>query len=331
MSLVVIVSGFWGDEGKGKVASHLALKDRPRIAVRTGSVNAGHTVVYEGRTYKLRLTPSAFINPTTQLRIGAGANIDVKVLKSEVEGLGLKARLKVDGNASVIEERHVLADKGDEFLRGVVETTGTGVGPCVADRVMRKAKLAKDVEEIRGMTTDVSEEVNSALDSGETVHLEGSQGFYLSLYHGTYPFVTGRDTTTAAVLSEVGVSPRRVTDVILVLKSFVTRVGKGPLPGEVDPSEAERRGWVETATVTGRPRRAAPFNIDLAKRSAIVNGATSLAITKVDVCFPECAHAKEKKQLSERCLKFVGDVEEGVGIPVKWVGTGMEVEDIVEL
>ncbi len=331
MSLVVIVSGFFGDEGKGKIASYLGIKQRPAISVRTGSVNAGHTVGYEGRIYKLRLIPAAFLSPKTQLRIASGANIDVNVLLSEKEKLGVGGRLKVDSMASIIEEQHIQIDRTDSHLKGMVETTGTGVGPAIADRVLRRARLAKDIPELSGMTCDVSSEVNSALDSGKSVHLEGSQGFGLSLYHGSYPFVTGRDTTTAAVLSEVGVAPSRVTDVILVLKSYVTRVGKGPLPGELNPEEAKKRGWAEEATVTGRPRRAAPFNYEMARRSAIVNGATSIALTKLDVLFPDSEHVRERKGLSGDALGFIGEVEDRVGIPVKYAGTGIDVDDIVEL
>jgi len=314
---------------EGKVASYLALKDRPKMSVRTGSVNAGHTVIHGGRTYKLRLTPSAFISPDTQLRVAAGANIDPTVLRSEMESLNLSGRLKVDAMASIIEERHIAEDRKDPHLAGLVGTTGSGVGPAIADRVLRRARLARDIEELRPMTTGVSEEVNSALDEGATVHIEGSQGFYLSLYHGTYPFVTGRDTSTAAVLSEVGVGPKRVSEVVLVLKSYMTRVGKGPMPGELDSDEAASRGWLETATVTGRQRRAAPFDSKLAKTAAVVNGATSLALTKVDVVFPECSMASSIDGLSDECLSFVREVEREVRVPVNYVGTGPRTEDMV--
>lgn len=305
------------------------MKDRPSMSVRTGSVNAGHTVIHDGHVYKLRLTPSAFVNPGTQLRVAAGANVDLSVLNSESTALGLAGRLKVDAMASIIEERHVKADREDAFLRGVVGTTGSGVGPAIADRVLRRAKLARDVPELEGLTTDVSEEVNSELDEGRTVHLEGSQGLYLSLYHGTYPYVTGRDTSAAGVLSEVGLGPRRVSEVVLVLKSYMTRVGEGPLPGELTPAEAASRGWLETGTVTGRQRRSAPFDFELARRAARLNSATSVAVTKLDVLFPECASAREMRELSPRCLGFLRAIEERVGVPVKYAGTGQSTDDMV--
>jgi len=301
------------------------------VAVRVGSVNAGHTVVYRGNMYKLRMIPSAFIVPETRLLIGAGANVDPKVLLSEITTLGVEGRVFVDGNASVIEQKHIDADKGSDFFREFIGTTGTGVSPALVDRVARKAKLVKDIPELGKYVVDVSEEVNSALDRGETVHIEGTQGFYLSLYHGTYPYVTGRDTTAAAVCSEVGVGPKRVDEVILVLKSFITRVGNGPLENELSPEEAEKRGFVERGTVTGRLRRAAPFNFQMAKRACKVNGATQIAVTKVDVLFPECSKARNRESLSERCLEFLKKIQDETGVPVTIVGTGPDAEDTVYL
>ena len=69
-------------------------------------------------------------------------------------------------------------------------------------------------------------------------------------------------------------------------KSFITRVGAGPLPGEITKEEAQKRGWFEVAAGTGRDRRSAPFDFDLAKKTAKINGATQAAMTKLDCYFP---------------------------------------------
>ncbi|MGQ9478783.1 MAG: adenylosuccinate synthetase [Thermoproteota archaeon] len=327
--LKVICSGFFGDEGKGKVAGFLALMDKPSISVRSGSVNAGHTVVYRGVTYKLRMVPSAFIGPETRLLIGAGANVDPKVFFQEVDSLKLKGRVFIDRNASIIEDKHIEADRSSSFFSSFIGTTGTGVSPALVDRVSRKARLAGDIEALREYLTDVSEEVNSALDRCETVHLEGTQGFYLSLFYGTYPYVTGRDTTASAICSECGVGPTRVDEVILVLKSFVTRVGNGPLENEMTPKEVEKRGLVERGTVTSRLRRVAPFNFQMARRAVRINGATQIAVTKVDVLFKECLHARKVESLSKDCINFLKRIQDETGVPVTIVGTGPDVEDTV--
>ena len=85
MSCLVTVGGFYGDEGKGKVIAYLAKKDNPAIAVRGGvGPNAGHTFTFEGKEYKMRMLPSAVLNPTTRLLVGAGVLVNPQVLLNEI-------------------------------------------------------------------------------------------------------------------------------------------------------------------------------------------------------------------------------------------------------
>ncbi|MEM1873897.1 MAG: adenylosuccinate synthetase, partial [Acidilobaceae archaeon] len=209
-ALVVVVGGFFGDEGKGKIAAYLGLVDNPAIAVRTGAVNAGHTVVFEGRTWRLRVVPSSFINKKVVLAVAPGALIRLDVFLKEVEETGVRDRMFVDMNTGVIEEKHVELEKRDSELAGAIGSTLQGVGYAMSDRVLRRLRLAKDFPELSPYVSDVPLLVNEALDRGELVLVEGTQGAFLSLYHGTYPYVTSRDTTASAVLSEVGVGPTRV-------------------------------------------------------------------------------------------------------------------------
>lgn len=331
MTCTVIVGGFFGDEGKGKIASYMAVKDKIDVAVRTGSVNAGHTVVWEKRKYKLRIIPSAFIYEKCRLLIGAGANLNVSIFLKEVKETESEKRVGVDFKTSIIEEKHVREDRGDEHLAKKIATTGQGVGPAIAERVRRKAKLAMDIEELKPYLTEVALEVNQALDLGKGVLIEGTQGTYLSLYHGTYPYVTGRDTTASAICSEVGIGPKRIDDVLIVFKSYITRVGTGPLPNELSPEEADKRGWTEIATVTGRRRRVAPFNFQLAKKAIIINSATQIALTKLDIVYPECKGVRSYNELSTRAKKFVEEIEDKLGIPATLIGTGESVYDVIDL
>ncbi len=289
MPCSVIVGAFWGDEGKGKIISYLALKDNLDFCVRTGSVNAAHTVWYEGKKYALHMVPAAFINPKTRLLIAAGANVDVKTFFDEMELTQVDPkRMGIDQNASIIEQKHCEQDKASAVNKGI-GTTGRGVGPALEERVRRTAKLAKDIPELKPYLADEIAEVNDGLDAGKSVLLEGTQGFMLSLFlGGGYPYVTGRDTGASAIASEAGVGPTRVDDVIIVYKSFMTRVGAGPLPGEITKEEALKRGWFEVAAGTGRDRRSAPFDFDLAKKTAKINGATQAAMTKLDCIYPTC-------------------------------------------
>lgn len=330
MPCTVIAGGFWGDEGKGKIISYLALKEPLDFCVRTGSVNAAHTIWFKGKRYALHMVPGGFVNEKCRLLIGAGSNIDVKQFLEEVDVTYVKNRVGIDNQASIIEEKHSIQDKASAHLKQVVGTTGRGVGPAIEERVRRTAKLARDIPELKPYLVDVSTEVNDAIDKGKKVLLEGTQGLLLSLFHGTYPYVTGRDTSAAAICSEVGVGPTRIDDVLVVLKSFMTRVGAGPLPGEISKEEAQKRGWFETAAGTGRDRRSAPFNFELAKKAATINGATELAITKLDCIFPACQGAKNYDALPNEAKTFINDVEKRTDVRVALIGTGPEALDIVD-
>jgi adenylosuccinate synthase len=329
MPCTVIAGAFWGDEGKGKIISYLALKDRLDVCVRTGSVNAAHTVWFEGKRYALHMVPAAFVFEKCRLLIGAGSNVHVAQFLKEVEETNVKNRIGVDAQASIIEEKHSTQDKTNAYLRGI-GTTGWGVGPAIEERVRRTAKIARDIPELKPYITDVAQEVNNAIDKNKKVLLEGTQGIMLSLFHGTYPYVTGRDTSAAAICSEVGVGPTRVDDVLIVFKAFMTRVGAGPLPGELTKEEALKRGWFETAAGTGRDRRSAPFNFEIAKKAVKINGATQAALTKLDSVYPQCKGVRSFDELPDEAKEFTIEIERKVGIPVVLIGTGPEALDIID-
>ena len=330
MPCTVIVCGFFGDTGKGKIISYLALKDKVAVTVRAGvGPNAGHTVVHKGIEYKLRMLPCGFVYDKCRLLIGPGVLVNPQILLKEIEMTKSKERVGLDPQCAIIEQKHIDADKRGE-LATKIRTTGTGTGPCNAERALRTAKLACNIPELKDLLTDVPKEVNKAIDKGKNVLIEGTQGTYLSLFHGTYPYCTSKDVTASAACSDVGVGPTKISDVLIVFKAFTTRVGAGPLPGEVSEEEAEKRGWVEVGTVTGRRRRAAPFSYDLAKRATMLNGATQAAITKMDVLFPECKEAKDYMELPQKARAFIEKVEKEIKIPVTLIGTGPGSLEIVD-
>jgi adenylosuccinate synthase len=162
------------------------------------------------------------------------------------------------------------------------------------------------------------------------VMVEGTQGTYLSLFHGGYPYVTSSDVTASGICSDIGIGPKRVDEVLVVFKAYVTRVGGGPLENELREEEARKRGWIEYGSVTGRQRRAAPFDIELAKKAIRLNSATQLAVTKLDVVFPQCAGVREYTRLSADARKFIENIEDETGLKVTLIGTGKEVYDIID-
>lgn len=331
MPSMVVVGGFFGDEGKGKIISYLAQKDDPKIVVRGGAgPNAGHTIEDGTRKYKVRMLPSGFLNKKTALMIGPGVVINPNVLHKEIEEFGVKGRAFVDYNCGIIEKTHTDSDSVGQ-LKEKLGTTGSGTGPANADRAMRTLKLAKEIDSLKPYLTDVAAKINDALAKEEPVLVEGTQGTFLSLWHGTYPFVTSKDVTASGICADIGLGPKNVDDVMVVFKSYVTRVGTGLLENELPADEVASRGWSEVGTVTGRQRRAAEFNFNLAKRAIMLNSATQIAITKLDVLFPECAHKNSFDDLGDRARAFITKIEDAVDVPVTLIGTGPGVDDIVDL
>lgn len=298
--------------------------------MRTGSINAGHTLVNEGKEIKLRIVPCAYVSPSTRLLVGAGALYSIEAFRREVELTGVGKRIGLDAQSGIILPDHVERERRDEFLMKKVGSTGSGVGAASLDRVNRLLRLAGDFPELKPYVTDVAGEVHGCLEKGGSVMIEGTQGLYLSLYHGTYPFVTSRDVSASAACSEVGVGPMDVDDVVVVFKSYVTRVGGGPLVGEMTEEEARARGWLEIATVTGRKRRAAPFDMKLAERAVRINSATQIALTKLDAIYPDCRGATRYESLGADARRFVEGIESGLGIPVTIIGTGPGTKEIID-
>ncbi|MCK5265826.1 MAG: adenylosuccinate synthetase, partial [Candidatus Thorarchaeota archaeon] len=132
---------------------------------------------------------------------------------------------------------------------------------------------------------DTNEFLNSAIDSGQRVLFEGAQGTLLDIDHGTYPFVTSSNCVSAAAATGTGVSPKRIGSILGISKAYLTRVGAGPFPTELDDATGEilRTRGSEFGTVTGRPRRCGWLDLVALKYAVRVNGAEYLAVTKIDV------------------------------------------------
>ena len=183
MSCTILVGGFFGDEGKGKVVAHIAFKDKPVIISRGGvGPNAGHTVQVGDREYGVRMVPSGFVYKDAKLCIGSGVLVDPRVLKQEVDMLGVRGRVFVDRRCGIITEDHIRRDKGSDHLSKKIGSTGSGCGPANSDRVMRISPQAKDVPDLADYLMDVPKAIDDELKKDNSVLLEGTQGFGISLY-----------------------------------------------------------------------------------------------------------------------------------------------------
>jgi adenylosuccinate synthase len=332
MSCIIIVGGFFGDEGKGKVVAHIAHKDQPTIISRGGvGPNAGHTVMVGDTEYGVRMVPSGFVYPHAKLCIGTGVLVDPRILKQEVDRLGVKGRIFVDKRCGIITEDHIARDKGSDHLAKTIGSTGSGCGPANSDRVMRTSPQAKDLPELAEYLLDVPKAINDAMKRNENVLLEGTQGFGISLYYGTYPFVTSKDTSASQIAADNGVGPTRIDDVIVVFKAYPTRVGEGPFSTEMESKVSDAMGIQEFGTVTHRKRRIGGWDGRMANYSAMINGCTQAAITGIDHIDPDCFGVKEYAKLTKKARDFLKQAEEDIGSPITLISTGPELTQIIDL
>ncbi|WP_066911404.1 adenylosuccinate synthase [Millisia brevis] len=149
----------------------------------------------------------------------------------------------------------------------------------VVDEVLERA------QRFSSRISDTRLDLNLALDRGETILLEGSQGTLLDVDHGTYPYVTSSNPTAGGAAVGSGIGPGRITTVLGILKAYTTRVGSGPFPTELFDSYGEylaKQGG-EVGVTTGRARRTGWFDAVIARYATRVNGITDYFLTKLDV------------------------------------------------
>ncbi len=340
MAVTVVIGGQYGGEGKGKIVAYLAQRDDPDFVVRCGGPNSGHTVYLKDQIFRLRLLPAGFVSSRCRLLLAAGSIINLKLLLTEIELTGIDShRVGIDSNAAIITDED--GEKESQLgLRDRIGSTLSGTGIGVAKRVLRDGtiKLASDISEASPFITDVSAEINCGIDKGQLCIVEGTQGFGLSLYHTLcYPYATSRDTTASAFLSEVGLSPMKVDSVIMAIRTFPIRVeGKsGPLKNEITWEELKQRSGYpypisEYSTVTNRLRRIAAFDMGLVRRAVMVNRPTQIALHGADYLDFTNKGILDYDLLTHETMEFVTLLENELAVPVTFIGTGPEQNEIVD-
>ena len=329
MPVSVVVGGQFGSEGKGKVAHWLAKTENASIVVRVGGSNSGHTVIDDDNNRQVfRHLPTACLLPNPMLVIGPGSYIDVPVLLKEIENVHLGvSRLIISPHAVVISDAHKQAEC-EWDLPGRIGSTGSGTGAAVIERARRlgQAGLASDDPRLQAFLGDTTAYMRAALRKGARIVIEGTQGFGLSVLHSPdYPYTTSRDTTAAAFVSDAGLSPLDVDQVILVIRAFPIRVAgcSGPLPNETTwDAIAKNRGGQdirEHTTVTGKVRRVAYFDPEVVRAAIKVNSPTAIALNHLDYLDPV---PKKNGRYSSTITQFRRKVEQQVGMSVNFVGCG---------
>lgn len=326
MPVSIVVGGQYGSEGKGKVAHYLAREKGASVAIRCGGTNSGHTVIDEkGSAQIFQQLPTAAILPGVKLALSAGTYIDLEILNNEIERACVDAdRLSIDPFAVIITEHHKRIEKETRLIDRI-GSTGSGTGAAVIARIQRDQdlKFAKDSPDLSGFIADVGQDLRQRLQRGERLILEGTQGFGLSpLHSGMNPYVTSRDTTAAGFLSEVGLSPMDVDEIVMVIRAFPIRVGgaSGPLSDEIDWETISREGGhskrlEERTSVTKTIRRVARFNPSIVSQAISVNNPTHIALNHLDYV--------SKNSLQGLVIKnFVSDIENKIQRRIDYLGHG---------
>ena len=334
MSNVAVIGTQWGDEGKGKIVDWLS--EKADVIVRfQGGDNAGHTLVVDNITYKLKLLPSGIVRKNKISIIGNGVVIDPWSLLNEIQQmkkLGIKItnkNLYIAENATLILPMHKELDgiREDSKSTEKIGTTRRGIGPAYEDKVGRrgirlidlankenlskkidmilfhhdtirrglgknkinKKKLINDLRKISSKVLKYSQPVWKKIEEfkkkKKIILFEGAQGVLLDIDHGTYPFVTSSNTVAGSIFAGTGCSPDTVNYILGIVKSYTTRVGKGPFPTELKNQLGKKIGYKgrEFGTVTNRKRRCGWFDAVLVKQSCVISGINAIALTKIDV------------------------------------------------
>lgn len=354
--LSVVVGGQYGSEAKGHVAGWLAREDNNLVAdgkllhkkvvgIRTGGPNAGHTAYDpEGRKWALRQIPVVGVtNYDAQLVIAAGSEVDPEVLRGEIvaleaSGIPVKARLIIDGSATLLEPRHRDAEAADGLV-GRIGSTGKGIGAARSDRIMRRALTIQQVADTEWfddlLVRDTAPIVNALIRQGWHAIIEGTQGYGLGLHGKHYPQCTAADVRAIDLLSAVGISPwslpipMGMPHVWVVLRVYPIRVAgnSGSLSGET--SWADLGLPEEYTTVTQKVRRVGDWDSELAFEAVYANGGSfaNIALTMVDQKIPAVAGASTWKEIRERgaeaeVRELLAQVQNDVDGVVRLIGTG---------
>lgn len=246
---IIIQGGQYGSEGKGQIAAEVARRKNVKVAVRTGSINAGHTVYKDGQKFSMQIIPTAWVLPGVTLVLGAGCYIEPTILFNECKmiydatGEDIRHRLLIDNRcvwfgdkeretSKLANRHHAMGATGKGCSEAIVsKMRDRGSDKAARSRLFCNCTYGKfDNYNF----TDTVDFLSGILDAGDNILLEGTQGALLDFNTGPYPYVTSRMTNAAAWLAEAGLPPINV-ETVLVVRSHPIRVAgnSGPMPCEI--------------------------------------------------------------------------------------------------
>lgn len=339
--LTVLVGGQYGSEGKGAIAAYVA--NDYQVHIRVGSPNAGHTIYWHGEKHVMQSIPCGWINPDAKIVIGRGALLNMKQFMKELVHImqyypDFLKRLYIDAEAGILDEKFHIEEGGTQGeMHKRIGSTGEGVGPARIARLKRDKNefhQFKDVADEYGLLGCMKENTPFMIaewqNNGLNILIEGTQGSGLSLLHSHYPYCTSIDTNAAGIISEVGIAPSRVTDVLMVCRTYPIRVAgnSGYMKNEITWEELNKRMGVEITpektTVTKKVRRIAEWDSELFEQSCLLNAPTEIALTFADYVDPTLYKClDEKTVLNSNALKlFINNNMPSMADKLKYISTG---------
>ncbi len=370
-NVFAIIDGQAGSCGKGKVIGQFAIENNVDVAIANTMPNAGHTFCANGIKRVFRHIPVSSINPNTKLFIGAGSIIDMNVLEQEFETNKdiLDGReIIVHPMVPIIEDRHIQEEK--KRLRS--GSTFKGGGACLSEKIMRDPKI-KFFDSYKGIKSDSNyhQKLMQFLNESKRILLEGSQGCDLDINHsGHFPHVTSRPVSVAQMLSDSGISPMRLKEVIMVIRPFPirisnsTNIGKkiysgdygnsqeltwdqinvgaflGQYPKVIDENDIDSYAdmidtdFTEYTTVTKKERRIFDIDIVQLKKNIEINTPTNLYLNffqHLGVQYQYLSGKYDDIYLEKYQEEYLCWLEKELGIPITILGTGPDIKHYVKV
>lgn len=335
----VLVDGQFGSTGKGLLAAYLASQPQNEVQVATtnASANAGHTTRFKDKSKKgfvcFHLPTFGIIQDKSVIYINAGAIIDPEILLGEIEEHNCGKRIFIHPRAVVIQPEHKDAERDHSSSTTKLGGTQKGCGQALADKVLRKAKLAWQHPVLSKFCTVF--DLNDRLSKGQKVSMEIPQGYSLSVNGPFYPKCTSRNCTVMAGMNDANVHPDFLGPVSMSLRTYPIRVGNikdenGEIIGHSGPGYGDQYEitWndlgvtPEITTVTKRVRRVFTWSDTQFRDATRDNRPDILFLNFVN-------YFKLPDQFDSLVSKIVKDYRKIVGTtPDILYGMGPNVEDV---
>lgn len=362
----VVTDGQWGSCGKGAITTALAARFCPKFLSTTNMANAGHTAVnIDGEKHVAKALPSATIlnkwlsDYRPLIAVGASAAFNLDQMLREIEICDVHHQVMIHPRAGVITENHRLSENHGNDNTKHIASTMQGCATFLSDKILRRKglRLASNYEELRKFMPhgrSFPEKLYKIMSEGHTILHEGSQGFSLDINHGShYPNCTSRSTTAPQNMVDMGISPKFLGKVYLVIRPYPIRVGNLVEDGQqvgysgdgysnqreitweqvaaeagMPENEANALFHRELTTVTKRLRRVFEFSNQQLYEAALLNGADEIALNFANYIDWSCAGCNDWSSLPGKVMTFIDRCEKIARIPVTIVGTGPRTCDI---